>query len=136
MGTESSLPSGCSLALHGVALDPAGKPLALVDVTIRSLDGSVGRNTITNGDGIFIAERLQPGPYQITATKDGVASAPVTTVEIIQNQTARPYLVLTAAVAPAAAAPAAATPAAAPAAPLTVEQELEAMKERIAVLEA
>jgi Putative beta-barrel porin-2, OmpL-like. bbp2/Carboxypeptidase regulatory-like domain len=114
-------------AIRGVALDGSGQPLAKVSVAIRSWDGSIDRMAISDSSGVFMADRLKPGPYRITASKEGLASAPVTTVEVAQNQITRPYVVL------AAATPAAA---AAPAAPLTMEQELQAMKDRIAVLEA
>ena len=111
-------------ALRGVALDAAGQRLSMVSVAIRSLDGDTARKVVSDGDGVFAADRLKPGPYQITATKDGLASSTVT-AEISQNQTAQPYIVLAAAKGPDA-----------PVAPPTVEQELEAMKQRIAVLEA
>ncbi|MBZ5617243.1 MAG: outer membrane beta-barrel protein [Acidobacteriia bacterium] len=114
-------------SLRGVTLDAGGQPLAMVSVGIRSIDGGTDRKVVSDGEGFFVADRLSPGPYRITATKEGLASPPATTVEIAPNQTASPYLVL-AALKPA--------PAAAPAETPTVERELESMKERIAVLEA
>jgi hypothetical protein len=113
-------------ALRGVALDVAGQPAALANVAVRSKDGSVDVKVVSDDNGVFLVEGLKPGAYQITATKAGLASPPAATVEVTENQTARPYLVLAAARSD--------TPA--PAAPLTVEQELQAMKDRIAVLEA
>ncbi|HUK17734.1 MAG TPA: TonB-dependent receptor [Bryobacteraceae bacterium] len=121
---EASLGFG---AIRGVALDTSGQPLARVTVAIRSWDGSIDRMAVSDGTGVFMADRLKPGPYRMTASKEGLASAPVTTVEVAQNQISRPYVVL------AAATPAAA---AAPAALVAIVQELQAMKERIAVLEA
>ncbi len=120
--TDAALKFG---ALRGVALDAAGQPLSMVRVAIQSKDGSVGRKVVSDSNGVFVAEGLKPGSYQITAAKEGLASPPVVTIEVAQNQTARPYLVLAAAKSDPAAAPAP-----------TVEQELQAMKERIAVLEA
>jgi hypothetical protein len=98
----------------------------MVRVAIHSTDGSTDRKVVSDGDGVFAADHLTPGSYQITATKEGLISPPATAVEIAQNQTARPSLVL-AAVEPASAATLA---------PAALEKELEAMKERIAVLEA
>ncbi len=114
-------------ALRGVTLNIAGQPVAMVSVAIHSMDGSADRRVVSDGDGVFAADHLRPGPYQIIATKEGLTSPPATTVEVAQNQTARPSLVL-AAVDPA--------PAATLASPAELERELEAMKERIAVLEA
>src|ERR1017187_971443 len=121
---ESALGFG---ALQGVALDAAGNPLAMANVAISSVDGSTDRKVVSDRDGVFAAGRLKPGQYRITASKEGLGSSPVTTVEVAQNQTARSFLVL-------AEKPAAAP--AAPAAPLILEQELQAMKDRIATLEA
>ena len=113
-------------AVRGVTLDAGGRPLAMVRVAIHSTDGSTDRKVVSDGDGVFAADHLTPGSYQITATKEGLISPPATAVEVAQNQTARPSLVL-AAVEPAPAATLA---------PAALEKELEAMKERIAVLEA
>jgi hypothetical protein len=123
---ESALGFG---ALQGVALDAAGNPLAMANVAISNVDGSADRKVVTDRDGVFAADRLKPGQYRITASKEGLGSSPVTTVEVAQNQTARSFLVL-------AEKPAPAPAPAAPAAPLTLEQELQAMKDRIATLEA
>jgi hypothetical protein len=99
----------------------------MVGVAIHGTDGATDRKVVSDGDGVFVADHLKPGSYQIIATKEGLTSPPATAVEVAQNQTARPNLVL-AAVDP--------TPAATVATPAALEQELEAMKERIAVLEA
>jgi hypothetical protein len=119
---ESALGFG---AVRGVALDAAGNPLAMANVAIRSADGSTDRQIVSDQDGVFAADRLKPGSYRITAKKEGIGSSPTVTVEVAQNQTARSFLVLAEKPAPAA-----------PAAPLTLEQELQAMKDRIAALES
>ena len=112
-------------AIRGVALDTVGQPLVKVSVAIRSADGNTERTVVSDAEGVFVADLLKPGAYQITATKEGLVSPSATTVEVAQNQTARPYVLL-----------APAKPAAAPATAATIESELEAMKERIAFLEA
>jgi hypothetical protein len=98
----------------------------MVRVAIHSTDGSTDHQVFSDADGVFAADHLTPGSYLITATKEGLISPPATAVEVAQNQTARPSLVL-ATVEPAPAATLA---------PAALEKELEAMKERIAVLEA
>jgi hypothetical protein len=111
-------------ALRGVTLSAAGQPLAMVHVAIHGTGGGTDRDVVSDGEGIFSADRLIPGSYRIVATKDGTVVPAATIVEIAKDQTARPSLVLAAV---------STTP---PAAPRTVEQELAEMKERIAVLEA
>ena len=110
-------------ALRGVALNAAGQPVATVSIAIHSIGDGTNRTVVSDPEGAFAVDGLKPGPYQISASKEGIGSSPTMTVEVAQNQTARPYLVLAAKSGP-------------PAAPLTMEQELQAMKDRIAVLEA
>src|SRR5579872_2848634 len=103
-------------ALRGVALDAAGKPVGMVNVAIHSMDGAADRKATSDGEGVFAADLLKPGSYQISAVKEGISSPPVLSVEIAANQVARPYLLIVDAAKPAAAPP-------------TLEQELTAMKE-------
>jgi len=112
-------------SLRGLTLDPSGQPLALVRVAIHSMDGEVNRRVVSASDGVFQADHLTPGPYLISASLDGLGGASPARVEVAQNQTASRNLILAAANAAAAA----------PAPPLPIEQELEAMKQRIAALE-
>src|SRR5450432_4087949 len=117
-------------SLRGVTLDPGGQPLALVSVAIHSTDGNVNRRVVSALDGVFVADHLTPGPYLITAATEGLASASAARVEVAENQTASHNVILAMAKAAPAAAPVAT---AADAAPLPIEEELAAMKERIAV---
>jgi hypothetical protein len=96
--------------------------VASANVSIHSAAGAADRNVVTDGEGVFAIASLQPGSYRITATKPGLPGSAVAIVEIAQNQTAHPSVVF-------AAANSTATPA-------TIEQELAAMKDRIATLEA
>jgi hypothetical protein len=114
-------------SVRGIAMDIGGKPVAQAAVAIHNLDGSDDRKVVSDSDGVFAADSLNPGTYRITASKDGLSSPPAATVEVARNQTVRPKVVF-AADKPVAAASAAATDA--------IEQELAEMKERIAMLEA
>jgi len=111
-------------SVHGVAIDQEGRPLPTAFVTIHSIDGGMDRKVVSDGDGVFAADDLMPGPYRISAFKDGFASPPAATVAVAQNQTVHPTVVF-----------AAAKPASSPSAS-AIEEELAAMKERIAALEA
>jgi len=128
-------------SVRGVALDIGGKPVAKASVAIHNLDGSDDRKVVSDSDGVFAADSLTPGIYEISASKQGLSSPPATTVEIGRGQTVRPKVILALADKPALADnPAAADKPTSPAAstPTTtaIEQELAEMKERIAVLEA
>ena len=122
-------------SLRGVALDIGGKPVAKAAIAIHNLDGSDDRKVVSDGDGLFAADSLVAGIYEIKVSKEGLSSPPATTVEIARGQTVRPKVVLAVVDKPAAADKPAT---AAPNTPTTtaIEQELAEMKERIAVLEA
>src|ERR1039458_3434055 len=114
-------------SVRGIAMDIGGKPVAQAAVAIHNLDGSDDRKVVSDSDGVFAADSLNPGTYRITASKDGLSSPPAATVEVARNQTVRPKVVF-AADKPVAAASAMTTTA--------IEQKLAEMKDRIAMLEA
>jgi hypothetical protein len=97
----STAPGPSTLGLvRGVALKADGVPLEAAHVTIHSKDGDVERDVTTQTDGTFTVDDLKPGPYEITASKEGFVTPPATTVEVAQNQTSEVKLAL-AAVSPA-----------------------------------
>lgn len=80
-------------AVRGVTLAPTGEPLADVNIVVRSLTNATERRLVSDSKGVFAADDLQPGPYQVMAFKEKFSS-PATTVEIAQNQVAKPSLSL------------------------------------------
>lgn len=120
-------------ALRGVTLDASGKPVSRVNVAIGSADGGPVRNVVSDVDGVFDVERMMPGAYRITAAKAGLAGTATTTVLIAKDHITRASLVMAAADSIPAATP---SPTATAMTPATMEQELDALKERIALLEA
>jgi hypothetical protein len=69
MRAESDLEVGL---LGGIARDAAsGKPLADTQVVAHNLERSTDRSTTTNADGIFTFTNLEPGRYEIAASKTG-----------------------------------------------------------------
>jgi hypothetical protein len=64
-------------SLLGVVSDQKGGPIPGVNVTLLNLDQGLKREATTNEAGYFSVPLLQPGPYLITAQKDGFAVAEI-----------------------------------------------------------
>src|SRR5215510_16045020 len=74
-------------SLRGVSLAPGGFSLAAVNILVHCLSGSADRQLVTDADGIFRVDNLQPGTYEITASKEGFTSPPATRVEVASRKT-------------------------------------------------
>ena len=61
--------------LAGTVTDPNGSAVPGAKVTMTNLVQGVERNTTTNQDGEYIAPNLVPGPYRVTVTAAGFATA-------------------------------------------------------------
>jgi hypothetical protein len=55
----------------GTVTDPKGLPIVDVNVVVRNLDTETESSFPTNAAGIYVAPYLQPGNYQVTASKSG-----------------------------------------------------------------
>jgi hypothetical protein len=53
--------------LSGLALDPAGRPLAGAAIDLRRVDGLAHLNATSGPDGSFVFNQLDPGSYAIAA---------------------------------------------------------------------
>jgi hypothetical protein len=80
--------TAASGSLVGVTLAPGELPMAGVCIVIRNLAGGANGAIFSDNSGVFRAEDLQPGLYQITAFKEGVASSSAIPVEIEQGRVA------------------------------------------------
>ncbi len=60
--------------ITGTLTDVSGAVLPEASVVVRNLDTGADRTTATNNAGVYIAAFLQPGNYQITASKNGFAN--------------------------------------------------------------
>ena len=58
-------------SLRGVTMAPGGFSLGAVNVVIHSLTGSSVRQLVSDSDGVFRADNLAPGAYEIEASKEG-----------------------------------------------------------------
>ena len=59
--------------ITGTISDPSGGIVPSATVSVRNTDTQVDRALASNEAGIFVAQFLQPGPYEITVTKQGFA---------------------------------------------------------------
>jgi hypothetical protein len=57
--------------IRGTVADASGAVIPAVTVNILNTDTGVVRELITNGDGVYDAVSILPGPYRITFTKEG-----------------------------------------------------------------
>ncbi len=98
-----------------------------VHIRVRGLKDDMRRVVLSGVDGSFNLNELEPGRYEVSATKDGVGNAEAKTIELAEQQNLRVDVALSATTSAAAAAP---KP------KLSLEDEIEALKRRIEQLEA
>jgi hypothetical protein len=78
----------------GVSRDSSsGKPLPEVRIIAHNLDQGTDRATFSGADGVFTFTHLEPGPYEVAATKDGFQKAS-TRVDVVASRAARVELAL------------------------------------------
>jgi len=78
----------------GTARDAAsGKPVAEAQIIAHNLGKSTDRSTVTNADGNFTFTNLEPGQYEVAATKNGFQKSSAR-VEVAAHQEARVELPL------------------------------------------
>src|SRR5437868_3520929 len=75
--------------IGGVVTDPMGSVVAGADVVVRNVGTNVSRALKTNEDGIYEAVSLQPGDYEIKASKPGFATLTRTGITLSIGQRAR-----------------------------------------------
>jgi hypothetical protein len=72
-----TLPASAQVAgagtITGTLTDPQGAVLPEASVVVRNTETGIERSVATNGAGVYVAVFLQPGRYQLTATKTGFA---------------------------------------------------------------
>jgi hypothetical protein len=71
-GTASAQVTGAG-TITGTLSDPNGAVIPGVAVIVRNVDTGAEQRLGTNGSGVFLAQFLPPGKYQVTATKTGFA---------------------------------------------------------------
>src|SRR5258706_9923167 len=87
---------GASLSgvLFGYTRAHGGAPLSEAKVNLHSVERNTDRTVVSGNDGAFAIGNIAPGRYQLTASKDGLASTPLTAVELGAGQNVRLDLTL------------------------------------------
>ncbi len=73
----------------GTVTDPSGARMPGVKVTVTSSATGYRRTTVTAQDGTYVVEELNPGTYQIAASKSGFKRAVLYGIVLSVAQTAR-----------------------------------------------
>ena len=68
--------------LRGIIRSAQGTPLPGAQVRVHCANDNTDRSIVTNDQGAYLAENLRPARYKLVATKDGMNSAEVTTVDL------------------------------------------------------
>ena len=73
--------------IEGVVTDATGAVLPGVTVVVKNTQTNVSREAITDADGRYRAQALQPGTYQVTATLAGFQAKPIDDIAVQVGQT-------------------------------------------------
>lgn len=74
-------------SIRGVVTDQTGAVLAGVQVKVTNVNTGISKGLTTGSDGGFVFVELQPGKYDLSATKANFKLFETRGIEIIQNQT-------------------------------------------------
>jgi hypothetical protein len=78
----------------GIARDTStGEPVAQAQIVAHNMDKGTDWSAVTSADGIFTFTNLEPGPYEVAATKNGYQKASAEVV-VTASRAARVYLPL------------------------------------------
>src|SRR5689334_5800918 len=72
--------------LTGTATDPNGAVITGVKITVTLAGAGIQRETVSNGDGLYVLSDLQPGVYELRAEAKGFASYIVTHISLNVGQ--------------------------------------------------
>lgn len=72
--------------IQGTVLDTNGGSVPGASVEIKNLDTNISRTLETDEGGRFVALALPPGPYSVTVTKQGFATAVADRIDLTVGQ--------------------------------------------------
>jgi Carboxypeptidase regulatory-like domain len=74
LAIHSCAQSAGTAEIRGTITDPARAVVPDAAVVVRNVETGAERTLTTNADGIYLAPLLQPGRYEVTVTKQGLAT--------------------------------------------------------------
>ena len=74
-------------AIAGSVIDPSGRPMPNVAVTVENEATDVTRSVITNASGVFTAALLPPGEYRAWVKAEGFADNRVRSIPVVVSET-------------------------------------------------
>jgi hypothetical protein len=74
--------------IGGLVTDPSGAAVPGADVTVRNVGTNIARNLKSNEAGLYEAVSLQPGDYEVKASKSGFATLTRTGISVSVGQRA------------------------------------------------
>ncbi|MGD0734878.1 MAG: TonB-dependent receptor [Terracidiphilus sp.] len=74
-------------AIHGSVIDPSGRPVPNVSVTVENEATDVSRSVITDGTGLFTVALLPPGEYRSSVKVDGFAESKLRSIPVVVSET-------------------------------------------------
>jgi hypothetical protein len=78
-------PASALGSIRGIALTTNRTPVDAAKITIHGARGGAVRDAVSGPDGTFLIDNLAPGPYAITAAKDGFGPSAPTPVEVASS---------------------------------------------------
>src|SRR5271170_3973516 len=82
-------------SIRGTVQDASGAVIPGALVTVHSLDENFDRQVTTNDSGDFVIENLKAGRYSLTAHRDGLSDAVVSSATLEARQDLRIPITLT-----------------------------------------
>src|SRR3977135_4217672 len=75
-------------SVTGIVRDASGSAIADASVTLRNVDTTIERKTVSNDAGNYVFLNLGPGKYALEATAPGFATKRIAEFILAVNQTA------------------------------------------------
>ena len=73
--------------ISGTLTDPKGLPMADATVSVHDTDTGADQSVTTNDAGRYVVPQLQPGHYEVSASKNGFATAEAKGLNVGVGQT-------------------------------------------------
>lgn len=75
--------------IYGTTRDSNARPLPQVHVTLHSVDDNSDLIVLSGSDGVFIAQNLRPGSYEVTAGKEGFVGSAARAINLAAGHSVR-----------------------------------------------